>query len=231
MKEMEKADLAWCVKKIPNNLKELMIKHGTKISVGGGFIRSCITGDKLNDIDIFTNSSDTADILSSTLAEEFKYKSIKTDNAITLLRLKGAPFQFIHRWSYDHPQDILSDFDFSICCSTIWYDGDPDSVDEQESDGWAGMVHDHYYRDLAAKRLRYLYPRRIEDAGGSIIRVLKYYQKGYRITLDSFAGTIARLAVAVEGVDLSEDFLAGILTGLLVEVDPNAITEDATLMQ
>jgi len=232
MQNMTKEDLAWCVRRIPQNLKNVMKEHGTKISVGGGFVRSCITGDKLNDIDIFTNSKDTADILSTALAKEMKCQPIKTKNAITLLRHVSTPFQFIHRWVYEHPRDILSDFDFTICCSSIWFDGHSENdITETEADGWKGVVHDCFYQDLAAKRLRYTHPVRDEEAGGSLIRVLKYYNKGYRITLSSLGGVAARLFGAVEGVDFNEKFLSNVLTGLLVEVDPSTITEDATLLQ
>ncbi len=83
---------------------------------------------------------------------------------------------------------------------------------------------DSYYIDLASKRLRYLSPKRNEDAGGSMIRVLKYYNKGYRIPLDSLASVIARLVQAVDfnRVDAKNEIeVAHIITGLLREVDPS----------
>jgi hypothetical protein len=93
-----------------------------------------------------------------------------------------------------------------------------------------------FYRDLAARRLRYTQPNRIEESGGSALRVLKYYTKGYRITLNSYAKVIARLVSGVEfGEELQsaivangtvdEDYLAKILLGLLKEVDPNSVME------
>jgi hypothetical protein len=218
MQNMNQEDLNWCLKRVPENLKRILMDHAQKLCIGGGFIRSCITGDKANDIDIFSNSKDTAEILSTQLSKQFGYKKIDTHNAITLLR-HGLPFQFIHRWVYDHPgRNVLSDFDFTICCASIWY----------EDSRWHGLVHDVFYQDLAAKRLRYTYPNRIEEAGGSALRVLKYYQKGYRITLQSYAGVIARLGSGVSEVKsaVDEEKLGKVLTGLLVEVDPNAVCED-----
>ena len=60
-----------------------------------------------------------------------------------------------------------------------------------------------FYQDLAAKRLRYTRPARNEDAGGSLLRVLKYYQKGYRIPLESFAGVLTRLISALDPTRLA----------------------------
>jgi hypothetical protein len=55
-----------------------------------------------------------------------------------------------------------------------------------------------------------------------MLRVLKFYQRGYRIPLDSLAMVIGRL---MSGVNKSvrcgdENDIAGAVTGLLIEVDP-----------
>jgi hypothetical protein len=69
-------------------------------------------------------------------------------------------------------------------------------------------------------------PNELSLAGGSILRVLKFYQRGYRIPLDSLGAVIARLMKPVDfdkiiGRTDQEDQLAKVLTGLLREVDPN----------
>jgi hypothetical protein len=58
--------------------------------------------------------------------------------------------------------------------------------------------------------------------------VLKFYQKGYRIPLDSLAAVVARLVNDVKVAKLEyvkeesrEAQLTKVLTGLLREVDPN----------
>ena len=217
MISMNKKDLSWCVERLPDDIKQIMETHGKKICVAGGFIRACITNDKLNDIDIFTNSKMTSEILSDSLVASGKYRKVTTDNAFTLLKSGRTPIQFIHRWEYESPEDVLKDFDFTLCCSSIWFDEE-----------WNGAVHDNYYQDIAAKRLEYTYPNRIEECGGSMIRVLKYYQKGYRIPLKSLSGVISRLCSGVNEVkdSISEDHLSQIILGLLVEVDPNAIFDE-----
>jgi hypothetical protein len=76
--------------------------------------------------------------------------------------------------------------------------------------------------------LVYAEPIREEEPGGSTLRILKFYQKGYRITIDSFAGVITRL---VNGVDFSDlmvnkgkldtEQFRKVIRGLMHEVDPN----------
>jgi hypothetical protein len=61
-----------------------------------------------------------------------------------------------------------------------------------------------------------------------MLRVLKFYQRGYRIPLDSLGAVMARMAVAINADRLhgavggnDEEKTATVLTGMLREVDPN----------
>lgn len=220
---LNKEDLTWCVKRLPNDVKKAMMQEGTKLSVGGGFIRSCITGDKTCDIDMFVDSENTAKRVVGILLKD-NVKPFKTKNAHTLFRNGKPNVQIITRWLYEKPVDVLSDLDFSVCCAVIWFD-----ISNNE---WVGKCVEPFYMDLAARRLRYMTPNRNEDAGGSILRVLKYYGKGYKVTLDSYAKVIARLAIGVdmELIRGSEDKLAFVLKGLLYEVDPQSVHEDPSLL-
>jgi len=127
--------------------------------------------------------------------------------------------QVIHRWTYDVAEDLVQSFDFTIAKAAVWFD---------PVVGWNSMCDETFYPDLAAKRLTYTSPQRNEDAGGSMLRVLKYYQRGYRIPLDSLGAVIARLMSGVEfdkiregREETQEKQLAKVVTGLLREVDPN----------
>ncbi len=206
---LNKQDLHFCVKRLPKKLKELM-KEKRKIIIAGGYIRSVITGEAISDIDVFAGDRETSESLAWKLTSN-KWDLYKTDNAITVKSLH-IPIQFIHRWVYDNPLDILRSFDFSICQAAIWYD--------REEKKWTSYCGDTFYQDLAAKRLVYLSPERNEDAGGSILRVLKYYQKGYRIPLDSFGAVLARLLSEVRKDANYEESMSAVITGLLLEVDP-----------
>jgi hypothetical protein len=226
---LNKEDLDWCVKRLPKKVIKVMKNFPKEATIGGGYIRSCITGDHLKDIDLFVSSVEVAEKINEQLLNPDQ-KTFKTKNAYTILRGEKPPIQIIFRWLYKNPKDVLLDLDFTICCAAIWF----------EYGSFKSAIHEMYYSDLAAKRLRYTSPSRIEEAGGSLLRVLKYYNKGYRIMLTSFAKTIARMVISLEELSFSswdeskkhadpswtkEDQLAKVFNGLLVEVDPNSVAE------
>lgn len=214
---LHKYDLTKAVSLLPKKLVDAM-KNETmpKIFVGGGFLRAVVTGELINDIDIFVSSKQDAKLLSDHLRDDFE--TVETDNAFTIRT--PIVMQVIHRWTFEVLKDVVNSFDFSICCAAICWD----RFDKK----WQSYTHPEFYPDIAAKRITYLRPRRNEDAGGSIIRVLKYYQKGYRIPMQSLADVIARL---MSGIDLSrisdglkdEEAISTIVNGLLKEVDPNSV--------
>ena len=203
---------------LPKKLVEAM-KNETLpvIYVGGGCIRSVVTGEPVNDIDLFVGSMAAADTVVTYLQEDFE--TVVTDNATTIKA--PLPLQVIHRWTFESVEKVVDSFDFTICCAAIVYN--------RAKKTFESYTHPEFYPDLAAKRLTYLQPIRNEDAGGSIIRVLKYYQKGYRISIQSLAHVIARL---VKGIDVNrieyglnnEREVGLIINGLLKEVDPFGIS-------
>ena len=62
---------------------------------------------------------------------------------------------------------------------------------------------------------------RVEDAGGSMMRTIKFLKRGYNIQAPSIAGVVSRLIGAVDFNKATTEFkIAEVLTGLLREVDP-----------
>ena len=219
MKTLLPEDLLWCVNRLPKILRTLMKKRPDKLIVAGGFIRSCIANETINDIDVFSPSEAEANYCVSTLliAGPDVLGVVKTENALTICT-KPYPIQFVHKWVFAKPGDVIPSFDFTIAKAAIWYDGQ----------NWRSLCDDRFYQDLAAKRLIYCSPIRNEAAGGSLLRVLKFYQRGYRIPLDSLGAVLSRLVQAVDmpainsfSVEEREKQIAKVLTGLLREVDPN----------
>lgn len=225
MMVLSKHDMFMCNRRLPSRLKKLMKNHPDCI-VAGGFIRSCIFNESISDIDVFAPSEEKAKQLVQELKTSFDEKIknkveswiLTTNNAFTLVGPKPS-CQFIHRWTFNNAEDLIASFDFTICKAAFWH----------ENHFWKSICSQSFYADLAAKRLIYVSPIREEDAGGSMIRVLKYYQRGFRIPLNSYAAVIARLVkgVQIDKVTHSDGFiiepqLAKVLTGLLFEVDPNA---------
>lgn len=218
MNKLNFQDLRFCVLRIPKNVRTIMQdkQWSNQMFIAGGFIRSVITNEKINDIDIFVSTVEKAELLAYKLCKD-KKDIIKTDNAYTV---RGNPcLQIIHRWVFNNAKDITNSFDFTICAAAIYCDVVGDNKFTYDS-----FCHQLFYQDLAAKRLTYMQPQRNEDAGGSMLRVLKYYQKGYRIPLDSLGMVIARLTKAFDAskIDLKNEFeTSKIITGLLRQVDPN----------
>jgi len=210
-------DLKWCIKRLPKRVEKLMKEKGNKLMLAGGFIRACVSNEKPNDIDLFSASSKDAELFVNIIKKDTD-RVIKTDYAYTLVSGPKPPIQFIHKWTYENPTDVLPSFDFTIARAMIWFNGEL----------WQSLCDDRFYADLAAKRLVYCSPKRIEEVGGSMLRVLKFYQKGYRIPLDSLGAVIARIHSGLDQERIQEqekseqeEYCSKVLTGLLREVDPN----------
>jgi hypothetical protein len=219
-------DLAWCLRLLPRNVREAMKKYGPKMVIAGGYVRSCVSHEPVNDVDVFAPSKDVAQMLAMALLPPGT-KLVETVNAYTVRGLRYT-LQFIHRWTFDRPELIVPSFDFTIARAAFWYELDPPTGTLENQPGhWTSLCDDDFYSDLAGKRLVYCKPVRNEDAGGSMLRVLKFYQRGFRIPLDSLGAVMARMVAAIDfgllqgkGKD-NEAGYAEILTALLIEVDPN----------
>ena len=212
MRALDPKDLSWAVRLLPKELSDLMTTYRQELVLGGRYLRATVANEKINDFDMFTSSPVQAKLFADLLSAKAQRKPHETDNAYSVRLPGGAFVQFIHRWVFSSPERLLESFDFTIACAAIWVNS---------SGKWTSMADDAFYPDLAAKRLTYRSPTRNEDAGGSLLRVLKYYQRGYRIPLDSLGAVVAR---TVKGMDTSfaERELATELTKRLVVVDPQA---------
>lgn len=219
-------DLHYCLRRLPKVVKDILIREASKVFVAGGFIRSCIANEKVNDIDLFVADDATAErvrmfILSSETIQE---KTFVTKWAVTI-KVKGVAIQIITRWKYSDPLACINDFDFTIAQCLIYHKQNGPLA------SWESHVAPRFYADLAARRLHYTAPKRIEEVGGSILRMLKFYQRGYRVDLPSLGALCARLHSGVNYLNLpaplyddesTENRVARVMTGLLFEVDPNS---------
>ncbi|GAB3024604.1 hypothetical protein GCM10027051_31610 [Niabella terrae] len=216
--KLDSRDLYQALRFLPKNLKALMIDSQWvgKIFVGGGYLRSVVAGEPVHDVDVFVPSKEIALVIAGLLTDDPE-DIIKTDNALTI---KGkTTIQVIHRWVFDKMEDVSNSFDYTVCCAVIGASYNESGIARYDS-----YCDDRFYVDLAAKRLVYRSPVRNEDAGGSMLRLLKYYVKGYRVPLDSVGAIIARLIQAIDTDRTpinNEAKVAEVITGLLREVDPN----------
>jgi hypothetical protein len=209
MPQLLNEDVAWLVRRLPKRVRDLAEDMPNRLVIAGGFIRSCIANEVVNDVDLFPHSDDIGlviDRLTKNITEA-KITTYETENAITIHGLK-YPTQVITRWKYDKPADVVLSFDFTIAQSAIWFAGSQ----------WSSLCHENFYADLAAKRLKYTSPQRDEEPGGSMLRVLKFYQRGYRIPLEDLAKVISRMTVGIH--DQTALPHEQIVYGLLRDVDP-----------
>jgi hypothetical protein len=212
-------DVDFCVKRLPFVVHDVMHKH--PIIVAGGFIRSCVAKEPISDIDVVGPSKSAARELAHHVLDAGENKRVyDTDNAYTVTGSKLMwPVQFIHRWVYDSAESAIRSFDFTVCAAAIWYD--------REQQKFLGICDDRFYPDLAAHRLRYTSPERVEDVGGSLLRLFKFYRKNYTVDLYSLAKVVGRFAANLPtwdeknaGLESKEEYIARLSMAALKEVDP-----------
>lgn len=204
-------DVRWIVRRLPTDIPPLLKLAGPKCFVAGGFLRACVAHEDINDIDLFSSDATTARLAANNLAESRRASVYESENAVTVK--SRPPVQFIHRWTFDGPVTCVESFDFTIARAAVWWDGSE----------WASFCDRDFYADLAAKRLRYRSPVREEAAAGSLLRVLKFYQRGYRIPLDSLADVLGRTYRGIKedsSLVNAPGGLERVLLGMLHEVDP-----------
>jgi hypothetical protein len=183
MSALSLADLHLVVRRMPRDVQDAL-RQNPGLFVGGGFVRAVVGNEEVNDIDFF--GPDYAFVFR--VAEMLKSRTsdttlLKTKNAITLASPGRTALQFITRWSFSTPEDLVRSFDFTVCQAAVCF----------ERGMFRSVVGPRFYQDLAAKRLTYTLPIRDEEAGGSMLRVIKYVKRGYRIQMRDLSAVIARV--------------------------------------
>lgn len=210
-------DLRYVVQRLPRDVRQLLSEHPGKLFLGGGFIRATVAGEEPSDIDLFGPDPTFLDSVATILASRREASKVhKSKNAITLLTPNRMTVQFITRWTFDTARALVASFDFTVCQAAVWRGGN------QSNSPWQSTIGDSFYVDLAGRRLVYTRPVREEEAGGSLLRVLKYVKRGYSIQVSSLGDVIARLTFKVResGLAATEEGTGRVLAGLLREVDP-----------
>jgi len=225
---LTQSDLNFVLSRTPRDIVKPLRNNPGKLFLAGGFIRATIAGDQVADVDMFGATKEQLTSIAKDLCLERKARMFETKNAITVLSPPRHPVQFITRWLFDRAEDLIGSFDFTVCQSVIW------AEIQGEATVFKSMAGDHFYIDLAARRLNYTRPKRIEEAGGSILRAIKFIKKGYNIQAPSLAGLVARICTSVDWSAVepangdqvnTEDRAAFVITGLLRMVDPLTVID------
>lgn len=182
--ELKGDDLNRCLRRLPGGVREILLDFGDEVVVAGGFVRSVVAGEPV---------ADRALELSGRLAGDWKVNydvasSVHQSARAVTVRTVGSgvipPVQFCYRWPFQDASDLLGQFDFTVCKAAFWYDGSR----------WCSLVDPTFYASVSEKRLRYCSPDRVEAPGDALLRVLKYYRRGYRIGLWDLGRVVARLS-------------------------------------
>lgn len=233
------SDVNYVLSRCPSDIISLLKQSSGKLFLAGGFIRAVIAGEKCADIDLFGGSPESLLEVAKTLTLKRQGRYFQTDNAITVLSPPRHPVQFITRWLYSSPVSLINSFDFTVCQAAIWAEEVPPNPviptielvgggtkKKKKQYTFRSICSPDFYSDLAARRLCYTSPIRDEDAGGSMLRIIKYLKKGYNVQTYALGGVIARIIAAIDFKQLpkkhedQEPWLRSIVVGLLREVDP-----------
>lgn len=232
--ELNPHDLQQAIRRLPKELVQAMKDDPDNIMVGGGYLRSIVANEYINDIDVFVPNKDAAKALAQKLSAAGRSGGRPTRHihespfAYSIHEYKPM-IQIIHRWNFDDVKSVCRSFDFTCCAAAFSWVSFGQNGQSTLHYGWDSYCDPDFYTSIAAKRLIYTAPTRDEEPGGSTLRILKYYQKEYRIPLDSLATVLARLFLGIVKPDKPwEDMLSSkdeyqlskVICGLLREVDP-----------
>lgn len=183
---MNPYDLNYILANLPHKLKQFMMDHPSALVLAGGAIRSIVAKEPVNDYDVYGRNPESTKVLADQWITLYPPDRVHTSaNAITCIYNTERTVQFITRWTFDTPDQVIDGFDFTICQAAVWYDGEY----------WQCNHHKDFFTDLAFKRLIYTAaPRREEAPGGSVLRVTKYVARGYSIQPESLSYLLARFA-------------------------------------
>lgn len=137
---------------------------GINYYIAGGCLRDLFSiGHITSDIDVFfPNRKEVAKAIKA--LRKNKVKCGFHNKQLANFYYKKQKIQIIKSFLYPTVQDIINDFDFTVC--SVAYDGK------------AFYCHDGFFYDLAAKRLMINHVRLPLN---TLSRVVKYVKKGYTI--------------------------------------------------
>ncbi len=181
-------------RKLPEDVQTILRKFGPDICVAGGYVRDLLLDAEPNDIDIFGTHIDAVE----GAIEEFKYDVFHylhyttTINAVTFYpnqKYNGPVVQFITRVYYSDHYKLIQSFDFSICQAALYWDGHQ----------WVGITTPEFWGDLTDRTMHYTAPERDEDPGASVLRMVKFAGRGFRIPKEDVARVVGRFDAQLHG--------------------------------
>lgn len=194
-------DLELCLKGLPNGVFETL--KDRKCCVAGGYIRDTVlSGDAPKDIDIFTDSEESARIIAVQLWDRSPFpggitRIIETGKALTIQgAYKGPLPQVIFKWVFDDMSKVIDAFDFTCSQAAFWWDS--------AKGCFVSRCHPFFYRDSEKQDLVYTSPAD-NDTLGTLLRVMKFYRAGYSIDNENLSQVIADICTVFSYNDISNE--------------------------
>lgn len=205
--ELDPQDTIRCITALPGSVERILSRWS--VCIAGGFVRSVITGEEPNDIDMFPlGTLDTTGVVADLKVDRYE-QAARTENAITMVRQGRTPIQIVTRWPGKTVDRVLEGFDLTVAAAAV-----------AMKDGvLVGRCHPRFYQDTAARRLVYTRPDRAEaEPGGTLLRLFKYARRGFNASPETLAEVVCRV-VQKAGLVSAED-AEMVLRRELREVDP-----------
>lgn len=186
------------VKALPPEVRDLLMDCGEHLCVAGGFCRDILAGRDPKDIDVFGVSKRVMDDTIDTFGWENTWNRKQTANAVTFEPFfpkdGEIPVQFVTRVYYESHEDLINSFDFSVCQIGVYFDGKQ----------WIGLCSEQCWKDIPLQKATYMDPDRDEDPGGSLLRMVKFAGKGYKIGETDVANVVGRFYSNLSGEPKSD---------------------------
>lgn len=176
--------------------------------IAGGFLRAMIGSedDSAGDVDFFFHSEDGFNKLLATIKDPppgaekaFGYYSISNYENLSKLRIVDCEsmanfrpnLQLVRLFWFDSPEHVIDSFDFTVC--------------QFITDGKTLFFNPKSFDDVRERKLRW--HRECDDSIAALNRILKYQEKGYKMSKDTFeAAEAAALRMLVNSDEMVKYF-------------------------
>lgn len=163
--------------------------------IAGGAITSVFTGKPINDVDFYFKSKDDFIEAVGLAYNESLWCVAASDRAVTFVN-GDSIVQLMHFDFFPTAEAIFDAFDFTVCMAA--YD-----LDKEEF-----VFHENFMKHAAQRHLSFHSGTRYPY--GSLLRVLKYQQRDYRIG----KGDLLRIGLSLQKVQINSwDDLAAAIGG------------------
>lgn len=152
--------------------------------VAGGALRDYFAKSaNYSDIDVFFINEDAYNQARKKLKQLNAFKVMYSHKTLAAFKWRTKTIQLIGTHFFQDPAETISNFDFTVCCA---------AVDLQKV-----YHHEHFFEDLACKRLAI---NSLPFPLATLERLQKYAKKGYT----ACNGTLLTLTKAISQVDLED---------------------------